>query len=244
MLEHVRQSGVTVIRDHVRGLKVTGGRVHGVLTSKSKINAHFVIDGTGGGHLVARLLGMPIEQRSHQLFAKYGYVKGIVPLSKNAPHLSFNSTGWTWIAPVDRDLTQWTRLDLVRSVSKSQSKTLSSRPKELDSLPAIGRTLGADVTWRIVNKPAGHGYFIAGDAAAVVDPAASDGFIRSVLSGRLAGHLASQVLCSGMAEEFAAEQYAFWIQGQFARCVTKLDQVYSTAFPGWKTSSASQGMDT
>lgn len=243
LLEHARKIGVAVIQERVRDLIIAAGRVRGVVTSTSRIEANIVIDGTGGRHLVTRLLGLRIEQRSPRLFARYGYVKGTVSIAKDAPYLAFDSTGWTWVARVTRDMTQWTRLDLIPCSDQIRLQKKATRPSSVVAHPAIGRIRGADVTWRIVSQPAGRGYFIAGDAAMVVDPASSDGVIRSLLSGRFAGHLAGLVLSSAMAEESAAEQYASWLRARFTHCVTSLDEAYSIALPGWNRCTTEEAMD-
>jgi hypothetical protein len=67
---------------------------------------------------------------------------------------------------VPPNMYQWTRLSF--NTAELQNGWL---PEEFHDLRAIGRTSGADVTWREINQPAGGGYFLVWDAAAVLDPA-------------------------------------------------------------------------
>ena len=50
---------------------------------------------------------------------------------------------------------------------------------------------------------AGSGYFLCGDAAAVMDPAASHGVLNALMSGMLAGYLAAAI-CRQPAREAQA----------------------------------------
>jgi flavin-dependent dehydrogenase len=93
-----------------------------------------------------------------------------------------------------------------------------------------------------VSLPAGRGYFIAGDAAAVVDPASSDGVIRALLSGRLAGHLAAQAILGEMPEAVAVTAYIAWVRDLYANRVSRLDALYSEAFPGWRERGSPRAM--
>lgn len=233
LLEKARRISVVVNRGHVRGLRVVDGRVCGVVTPEGELSARVVIDCAGGSHLLARVLRLPIERRSPRLVAKYGYVQGVVPMAVDEPHFAFDRVGWTWLARVSSGLTHWTRLDVMRGIEEPRSHRSKGRPSVVAALPAAGATRGADVTWRMVSQPAGRGYFVAGDAAAVIDPASSDGVIRSILGGRLAGHFVAQILNRKVSEEFAAAQHSAWIRRQFERCVSRLSERYAAAFPGW-----------
>jgi hypothetical protein len=67
-------------------------------------------------------------------------------------------------------------------------------PEVLRHLTRRGRPRGADVTWRLSDAAAGLGWFIVGDAAAVLDPSCSHGVLKAIMSGMMAGHLAAGVL--------------------------------------------------
>ncbi len=80
-------------------------------------------------------------------------------------------------------------------------------PPPCDSLPPDVRFRGADVTWRLVPECAGAGYYLCGDAAAVLDPAASSGVARALASGLKAADLIVQVTLNRMDSLAAAALY-------------------------------------
>jgi flavin-dependent dehydrogenase len=49
------------------------------------------------------------------------------------------------------------------------------------------------VTWRLANNAAGPGYFLASDAALVLDRTSSCGVLCALMSGKMAAHLSAQV---------------------------------------------------
>jgi len=107
-------------------------------------------------------------------------------------------------------------------------------PEELIALDEVGNTRGADVTWRRVTKPAGLGFFIAGDAAFVVDPASSDGVIRAIMSGILSGYHIAEIIRRPKMESAAIAEYTHWIGQRFDSEVINLARIYDPSFPGWR----------
>ncbi|MBJ8205870.1 FAD-dependent oxidoreductase, partial [Bacillus cereus] len=65
-------------------------------------------------------------------------------------------------------------------------------PEEFQGLKPMGKPNGADVTWRAISQPGGAGYFLVGDAAAVLDPASSHGVLKAIMSGMMAAHSLAQ----------------------------------------------------
>ena len=73
---------------------------------------------------------------------------------------------------------------------------------------------GLDMTRRLHLSSAGPGYFLLGDAAALLDPASSNGVLRALMSGMLAADLAARVL-SGCNERSSEEAYIHWIEALY-----------------------------
>jgi flavin-dependent dehydrogenase len=71
------------------------------------------------------------------------------------------------------------------------------------------------VGWRSVTTGAGPGFFLAGDAAATLDPAASQGVLKACLGGLLAGHLAAAAGAGAIAPEAAIARHASWLRATF-----------------------------
>ena len=181
------------------GLALQSGKITAVKTSGGNMKADFVIDAAGASHWIARKLNLKIERYSPSLFVYYGYVKGSSPARDHAPAFIATPNGWIWTAKVHRELYQWTRLDFVKTPIPNDWL-----PKEFagGGLCTIHQSIhGANVTWRRVVGLAGAGYFIVGDAAAVLDPASSHGILRAIMSGIMAGHAINKILSEGHGEK-------------------------------------------
>ncbi len=199
-----------------------GERVLGVATDRGEVRSRYLVDATGGRGWLARKLGWAAERRSPFLLASYGYVGTEQAPEWFWPELQGHSGGWTWMAQVLPRVVAWTQLSLDGHRSEA--------PIRLTGLPdarclAVGGA-SADLTWRLANKTAGPGYFLAGDAALVLDPASSHGVLRAMMSGMMAAHLCSQICHNGVAEEFAAAAYASWLRAWFDHDAEKLIGFY------------------
>jgi flavin-dependent dehydrogenase len=196
-------------------------RVIGVETSDGPIFGRWVIDAGGGAHWLARRLAIPLQFASPRLVARYGYVKGCCPERNDAPQIAADETGWSWSARIAPGLYHWTRL------SFSDDDPLRDHPPEAFArLRPHSRRRGADVTWRIVSRPAGPGYMCIGDAAAVLDPASSHGVLKGLMSGMMAGHVIAQAAAGHVAERDAIVAYTAWISEMFHADVKALRQLY------------------
>jgi len=60
----------------------------------------------------------------------------------------------------------------------------------------------------------GQGYFVVGDAAAVLDPSSSHGVLKALMSGMMAAHLIGRIY-AGAEEERARAAYQSWGSGWF-----------------------------
>jgi flavin-dependent dehydrogenase len=197
------------------------GRVIGVATTDGPLFARWVIDASGGTHWLTRRLGIPLQFASPRLIARYGYVTGDCPERDDAPEIAADETGWFWSARIAPGLYHWTRLSL------SEHDPLRGHPPEaLARLMPVGRTRGANVTWRIVSQPAGPGYVCVGDAAAVLDPASSHGVLKGLMSGMMAVHVISQVTSGNATVVAATEAYSDWLREWFQTDSKELRRMY------------------
>ncbi len=223
LLEHVRSLGVS-IRQPCRAVApmLDGARVTGVRASRETLAARFVIDAAGAGHWLARKLSLDIRRRSPRLTARYGYARGECPARDDAPALVADEAGWTWTARVRPRLYGWARLTW-----RDARGLDTSPPEELSGLAARGPVRAADVTWRMVGEPAGPGYFLAGDAAALLDPTASHGVLKGLMSGMMAAHLCARVIKEGASEQQASCEYRSWLAGWFEADIARLTELYA-----------------
>jgi len=225
LLERARELGARVLQP-CRALapRVSDGRVTGLRTTAGDIAAGFVVDAGGPQQWLARRLGLAIRRRSPRLVARYGYLAGSRPVRDLAPAFLSDDAGWTWSARVRPGLYQWTRLNLA-----GPAPVIDGVPADLRGLESL-RTAGADVSWRALCAPAGQGYFAVGDAAAVLDPAASHGVLRALLSGLLAGRLIAACLDSGQRHGNSPDHYRAWLSDWVEHDVRRLSELYG-AFP-------------
>ena len=130
--------------------------------------------------------------------------------------------GWTWTAQVRQEVYQWTRLFF--TPSRLGPGWL---PPELRHLRPIGCTRAADVSWSAVDRPAGPGYFLVGDAATVLDPLSSHGVLRALLSGLAVGHLITEILGRCRFETEFGESYTRMLRDWFTVDVAALEHIYA-----------------
>ena len=221
LLERAKELGATVLQPcRARHPKLSGRRVRGLETSVGPIEAEFVVDAAGDRHWLSRWLGLPILRPSPRLIARFGYLNGARAVRDEVPSLSADEGGWTWTAKVRPGLFHWTRLNL-----DGRRPGPSFVPGELRGLSPRGRSRGADVSWRVVRRPAGPGFFVVGDAAAVLDPASSHGVLKAMLSGMLAARAIIEALSLGD-DATAARSYGDWVNDQFDHDVAGMRDLY------------------
>jgi flavin-dependent dehydrogenase len=227
LLEHARRLGVRIEQPaQPRRVLASAGKGMRVITDTGMVGARYVVDATGRRSWLAGQLGLCAQRHGPRLIAWYGYAKGSCPGRDTAPALAADSEGWTWVACVRPGIYQWTRVNF-----DNRRPGPSWRPDELRRLRACGATRGADVSWRIASVPAGPGYFLVGDAAAVLDPASSHGVLKALMSGMLAGHMIANVLARKVTPVIAATLFTRWLRSWFEHDVQKLNELYS-ALPG------------
>jgi flavin-dependent dehydrogenase len=223
LLDRARRLGTHVLQPcHVLQPLYSGGRVVGVATDEGPLAARFVVDATGRRRWLSEQLRIDTTRRGPRLVAWYGYVEGHCPDRDDAPAIIADAAGWTWTARVRPRTYQWTRLsfDFYRPAG-------DWRPTEFSELTPLGATRGADVTWRVATLPAGSGYFLVGDAAAVLDPASSHGVLKALMSGMMAGHLIARSVRHGASELRGALAYNEWLHQWFEHDVRRLSGLYA-----------------
>jgi flavin-dependent dehydrogenase len=226
LLERARAAGVEILQP-VRGLAplVDGGRVVGVESSAGKVEAAFVLDAAGRGNWLTHHLNLQTHTYSPRLIAHYAYLMGECPVRDDNPGFFVDDEGWTWTVRVRPGLYNWTRLN-VHGTPLPENFV----PEELRGLTPVSPVQSADVTWRNVPKCAGAGYFLCGDAAAVLDPTSSHGIVKAITSGIVAVDRAAQILHAGRDADDAAAEFRALFAEWFARDLDKLKKDYARMF--------------
>ena len=226
-----------VIRQPVRALApiISHGVVSGVATPHGPFTAPWTIDAGGGSHWLARHLDLPLQTASPRLTARYGYLQGECPARDDAPEIVADERGWTWSARVSPGRYHWTRLSW-----QPDDRAHDHPPPALQHLTPVGHMRGADVAWRMVSRPAGPGYFCVGDAAAVLDPAASHGVLKAIMSGMMAAHVILRAHAGETTPAAASATYSAWLGEWFAADTAQLRRFYAElpTPPPWAPGSA------
>jgi len=229
LLNQARRAGVSVVQP-VSGAKIFLGedRIAGVEVEGQRWYCRHLVDASGAARWLARSLRLRVQEFSPRLIARYAYFGGNCDLGV-VPEFRESACGWTWLARVREDCCQCVQLALTRDTEAPRP------PPPFDGRPPDVRFRGADVTWRLVLECAGAGYFTCGDAAAVLDPAASSGVERALASGPKAADLIVEVALNGMDSIVAATAYRQWCAQQFAGQARQLAARYRTlkAPPAW-----------
>jgi flavin-dependent dehydrogenase len=222
LLQRAREVGVAVHQPcTVTGPLLRDGLIRGIMTAAGPVTAPVVIDATGRTRWLGRALAIASPNRSPRLVARYGYATGSCPARDDAPALVGDASGWTWTALVRPQTYQWTRVCFDRTQPDPDWM-----PDELRGLTQLSRSRGADVTWRLATQVARPGWFMVGDAAALLDPTSSRGVLKAIMSGMMAAHLAAAVIARNVPAEAAAEAYGSWVADWFAVDAGRLAQFY------------------
>jgi flavin-dependent dehydrogenase len=244
LLARARELGVEVRQPcAVTGALTRAGTPRGVRTTAGAIAARMVVDASGAARWLGRALKAPSPARSPRLIARYGYMEGSCPACDDAPSLVGDASGWTWTALVRPKLYQWTRVSFG---SQPRSDWI---PQQLLGLKPRALSRGADVTWRMAKETAGPGWFMVGDAAAMLDPTSSHGVMKAIMTGMMAGHLIAATLDGRAPAMAAAAAYHEWLAGWFCADAANLARFYralghfdaTPAFAGFEGASNAVG---
>ena len=223
LLERARELGAEVSQPcAVSGLLMQDDIVAGVISTNGPVTARMVVDASGRAQWLCKHLEIERAPRSPRLIARYGYADGVYPERDAAPHMIGDPSGWLWTAMVWPGTYQWTRVAL-----DGDKIPADWMPEALRHLTPKGPSRGADVTWRMAEQAARPGWFMVGDAAAVLDPTSSHGVLKALLSGITAAHLIAAVLAGTASAPDAAEVYHDWLAGWFANDAAQLSKFYA-----------------
>jgi flavin-dependent dehydrogenase len=192
------------------------GRVEGVVCEGLEIRARWVFDATGQRAWLARKLNLRADRSGSARRVRFGWKEGSDRCLEGQPLFRQRQGGWEWFAPLGDGRTAWVTLDQAAEPGVERSIGLRHDRKA---------ATGLDMTGRLHSSCAGPGYFLLGDAAALLDPASSNGVLRALMSGMLAADLAACVI-SGKDEGPALQAYMQWIGALYKHHIESLDDLY------------------
>ena len=215
LLERALAAGASFARCQGSDVTATSRGVE-ITTKARKFVARVVVDATGRNNWIARQWGLKRKNFSPLLVARYGYREGDCPDRHDNPLFAIRGNGWEWIARVRPNLYQWVSVAYERPGPNS-----GVVPTELRELREVGRTRGADVTWRLMSECASRRHFLVGDAASVLDPSSSHGIIKALSSGILAAECIDKIFRE-QSPYGAIRGYCAWQREWFDRDMRRL----------------------
>ncbi|WP_438868480.1 NAD(P)/FAD-dependent oxidoreductase [Pseudomonas sp. L1(2025)] len=220
LLERAQAVGVQVTYlKHASQVLLQHNRVQGVRAGTLQWTGKFVVDATGRHHWLQRQLQIPWRRFSPRLIARFGYCEDN-SLADDKMGLFAHPHGWHWIARISRTCLHWTQLAFTQG---GQQRLI---PQVLQRCKAIGQVRGADVSWRVCCTTAGPGFFLVGDAAATLDPCASHGVIKALMSGLQTTSAIVDCLLWPAGEATVQAAYQAWVQKTVQRDVLALREFY------------------
>lgn len=227
LLERAKKLGVVVLQPcRAQRPRIEKRSVVGIETAEGFLSAKFLIDAAGGQHWLAKRLNIGIDFFTPKLIIRYAYRKGDHSNIDSSPSLKADEKSWRWTAKIRNDLLHCSRLyfDSESFESNVFENHKTGRLKDIYNR-------GADVSWRILQTPAGKGFFAIGDAASVLDPISSHGVLKAVMSGIMTSHLITQCLQKKLPAEQIVAIYNQWIKGWFKEDAKKLCEFYGKLDP-------------
>ena len=221
LLDRASRAGATVRCLHAKRPVFRQTKICGVETSVGVIHCEILIDASGSSQWSARATAEPVNFLSPRLIAWYGWATSKRALQFASPIFTIGRSGWSWIAQVDHKTCAWTRLNFRGGPAKRLKK-----PALLEDFDAVEQERGADVTWRTVSLHAANGLFRVGDAGAVLDPAASQGALRAIMTGTAAAHSSVRILRYGHPPEIEASAFNVWVDRILSREADALRRLY------------------
>lgn len=228
LLNAVRALGVAVLQPcRATQILCEHSRVIALKTTRGAVHARWVLDAGGGRHWLATELGLKVNCCSPRLLVRFGW-RRTNELVATDPILVAFRDGWIWEAPINVSRTAWCKLFFPAKHAQGAAMDDHVRNRTIFDT--------CDVTWRLVSPAAGPGYFIIGDAAAVLDPASSHGVLRAMMSGIKAAHAIIQI-SRGFPETVALREFNAWITDWFNHDVRALKAIYRKHpnAPSWIT---------
>ena len=218
LIARARRAGAVVVQLSGRGEPIlSSGRVTGLQLSGRQFGCRHLVDASGTARWLSRKMSLPVTRLSPRLVAEYGYLWGDSEFG-TIPEFHEGACGWTWLARVRTDCCQCVRLSLVGDADSPPLQT------PFDRLTRLRR---ADVTWRVVPACAGAGYFLCGDAAATLDPAAPSGVARALAAGIQAADLIAQVEAGDVTGHDGSLAYREWLGREIGAHALQLAACYA-----------------
>lgn len=233
LLDHAKRVGVevhlnaTVLNAIQDGDRITGVTYRDSATGETKtVQAKFVVDASGSASVVGRHVTERRYDDQMRQTALYGYFKDVRGAQDfRSKHIIIESCpkGWFWFIPMNSERLGEVSLGLVTGrefEDEIRAKGAEAFYDEaLSEAPYVNELIGPRAVrmdemravrdWAYTcDETAGPGYFLAGDAAAFLDPLLSTGVSLAMLAGYSASVCIHSVLTNPDMELAAAKFYS------------------------------------
>jgi len=233
LLDHARRRGTDVrlnvtVLDAIRdGDRITGVSYRDNATGAVHAShARFIVDASGSASVIGRRVTERRYDEQMRQVALYGYfkaVRGAADFRRNHIIIESCPKGWFWFIPMNSERLGEVSLGLVTG-REFEDEIRAKGPEAFydearSEAPYITELLGAQAVrldgmhtvrdWAYTcDTTAGPGYYLAGDAAAFLDPLLSTGVSLGMLAGYSASVCIHSVLRDPGMETAAAQFYA------------------------------------
>ena len=232
LLDRSKELGVEVRQPaNVKDVIVEGGRVVGVTFKEQgddklhEVRARFVVDGSGPTAVVGKKMTTRSYDDRMQQTSVYTYFKNVVGEPEGQEgHVIVTTTkkGWFWYIPMNSSELGDASVGFV--TGQEFRKEMAEKGVEkffydaLEETPRVKAMLGEEAEqigkvrgikdWAFVcSELAGAGFFLAGDAAAFIDPLLSTGVTLAMIAGYTSSVCMNTILQDPKMEEHAIEFY-------------------------------------
>jgi 1H-pyrrole-2-carbonyl-[peptidyl-carrier protein] chlorinase len=226
LLKHASELGTEVYQGAaVTDIVTRGGRVTGVRVAVAgqtlDVEADVVIDASGRRALIGRKLGLLEKDPYFDQYATHAWFKGVsrsVCGTERDIHIYFLpvARGWVWQIPITEEITSVGVVVEKRELCKVKGDVEAWFHEMLRSTPDVSRAMAGaervnefkregDYSYSM-DRFAGPGFVLVGDAARFVDPIFSSGVSVALSSAKFAAASVAQALAGEAPEEevFAA----------------------------------------
>ncbi len=187
-----------------------------------EIEADFVVDASGRRAVLGRQLGMFKKDKQFDQFAVHAWFKHVNRSNNNRQddiHIYFinEERGWVWQIPiseevtsigvvVDRKIFKATKNDIEAWFTSMVQSTPNTAAAMKDAVRINDFKREGDYTYSM-ERFAGPGYLLSGDAARFVDPIFSSGVSVALYSAKFAAETLRSVIQDGASESEAFASY-------------------------------------
>ncbi len=219
LLSVMTNAGINIIHDtKARNIFNDNNQVTIVLDDGRRLTASYLIDCTGRKQVAGRLLQLPRQYYSPRLTVWSGIDRINIQIPTYAASFISEENGWTWLAPLENGLTGWTRVALTNHAALTPPFSIMENHKT--------GVRSADTRWRLFRPLYSGKILLAGDAAGVLDPAAGQGILNALWTGKIAAEAAVKMIDEPTKEQTIVQQYDTWHFKRFEMLAEQLRSYY------------------